>query len=92
MTNPTCKDCPDLPRQLPEVRRVQASAEGATCVHENQECGGAHQQERIQSRILDGRKKAMKVLIACEESQEVRKAFRAKTFPGVAKAMSEQWG
>ena len=72
----------------------------------------------------------MKVLIACEESQEVCKAFRArgneayscdliepsgsyshkhgeqhkgmfttdraknraKTFPGVAKAMSEQWG
>ena len=34
----------------------------------------------------------MKVLIACEESQEVCKAFREKTFPGVAKAMSEQWG
>jgi hypothetical protein len=27
---------------------------------------------------MDGRKKAMKVLIACEESQEVCKAFRAK--------------
>lgn len=38
----------------------------------------------------------MKVLIACEESQEVCKAFRAKarskTAPGVEKAMSEQWG
>lgn len=38
----------------------------------------------------------MKVLIACEESKEVCKAFRAKsrsnTAPGVAKAMSEQWG
>lgn len=38
----------------------------------------------------------MKVLIACEESQEVCKAFRAKTrsktFPGIAKAMAEQWG
>lgn len=29
----------------------------------------------------------MKVLIACEESQEV-----CKTFPGIAKAMAEQWG
>lgn len=37
-----------------------------------------HQQERIQSGILDGGKKAMRVLIACEESQEVCKAFRAK--------------
>jgi hypothetical protein len=27
---------------------------------------------------MDGRKKTMKVLIACEESQEVCKAFRAK--------------
>lgn len=38
----------------------------------------------------------MKVLIACEESQTVCKAFqeknRAKTFPGIAKAMAEQWG
>ena len=38
----------------------------------------------------------MKVLIACEESQEVCKAFRAKgrskTAPGIAKAMDEQWG
>ena len=66
----------------------------------------------------------MKVLVACEESQEVCKAFRAlgheayscdiqepsgkartwedtysrdakvrsKTFPGIAKAMAEQWG
>ena len=38
----------------------------------------------------------MKVLIDCEESQEVCKAFRAKarskTAPGIAKAMSEQWG
>ena len=34
----------------------------------------------------------MKDLIDCEESQEERKAFRAKTFPGVAKAMAEQWG
>jgi hypothetical protein len=38
----------------------------------------------------------MKVLISCEESQEVCKAFRAKarskTAPGIAKAMSEQWG
>lgn len=56
----------------------------------------------------------MKVLIACEESQEVCKAFRAlgheayscdiedtysrsakvrsKTFPGIARAMAEQWG
>ena len=36
----------------------------------------------------------MKVLIACKESQEVCKAFRAKirskTFPGIA--MAEQWG
>lgn len=29
----------------------------------------------------------MKVLIACEESQEVCKAFR-----GIAQAMAEQWG
>lgn len=29
----------------------------------------------------------MKVLIACEESQEVCKAF-----PGIAQAMAEQWG
>lgn len=28
----------------------------------------------------------MKVLVACEESQE------GKTFPGIAKAMAEQWG
>nr|DAP73530.1 MAG TPA: hypothetical protein [Caudoviricetes sp.] len=41
---------------------------------------------------MDGRKKTVKVLIACEESQEVCKAFRAKTFPGIVKAMSEQWG
>lgn len=41
---------------------------------------------------MDGRKKTVKVLIACEESQEVCEAFQAKTFPGVAKAMSEQWG
>lgn len=38
----------------------------------------------------------MKVLIACEESQEVCKAFRAKarrkTAPGIVKAMDEQWG
>ena len=38
----------------------------------------------------------MKVLIACEESQEVCKEFRAKarskTAPGIAKAMAEQWG
>lgn len=38
----------------------------------------------------------MKVLIACEESQEVCKAFRekarSKTAPGIAKAMDEQWG
>ena len=48
----------------------------------------------------------MKVLVACEESQEVCKAFRAlgheayscdiktrsKTFPGIARAMAEQWG
>lgn len=38
----------------------------------------------------------MKVLVACEESQEVCKAFRAKarskTFPGIAKEMAEQWG
>lgn len=38
----------------------------------------------------------MKVLIACEESQTVCKAFRAKnrakTFPGIAKAVAEQWG
>lgn len=36
----------------------------------------------------------MKILIACEESQTVCKAFRerAKTFPGVAEAMAEQWG
>ena len=33
----------------------------------------------------------MNVLIACEESQEVCKA-RSKTFPGIAKAMAEQWG
>lgn len=38
----------------------------------------------------------MKVLIACEQSQEVCKEFRAKarskTAPGIAKAMAEQWG
>ena len=59
----------------------------------------------------------MKILVACEESQEVCKAFRkmghyaldengkilswsdprtakirSKTFPGIAKAMAEQWG
>lgn len=38
----------------------------------------------------------MKVLIACEESQTVCKAFRAKnrekTFSGIAVAMAEQWG
>lgn len=28
-----------------------------------------------------------KILIACEESQTV-----CKTFPGIAKAMAEQWG
>lgn len=33
----------------------------------------------------------MKVLVACEGSQEVCKA-RSKTFPGIAKAMAEQWG
>nr|DAG25382.1 MAG TPA: hypothetical protein [Bacteriophage sp.]DAG46059.1 MAG TPA: hypothetical protein [Caudoviricetes sp.]DAH23139.1 MAG TPA: hypothetical protein [Caudoviricetes sp.] len=36
---------------------------------------------------MDGRKKTVKVLIACEKSQEVCKAFRAKTSPGVAKAI-----
>ncbi len=30
----------------------------------------------------------MKVLGACEESQEVC----SKTFPGIARAMAEQWG
>ena len=30
----------------------------------------------------------MKVLVACEESAKVR----GKTFPGIAKAMAEQWG
>lgn len=38
----------------------------------------------------------MKVLVACEESQTVCKAFRAKarskTSPGIAAAMAEQWG
>lgn len=29
----------------------------------------------------------MNVLVACEESQEV-----CKTFPGIARAMAEQWG
>lgn len=29
----------------------------------------------------------MKVLVACEESQDV-----CKTFPGIARAMAEQWG
>ena len=42
-----------------------------------------------------------KVLIACEESQTVCKAFRekgytakerSKTFTGIANAMAEQWG
>ena len=45
-----------------------------------------------------GRKRGgeMKVLIACEESQTVCKAFRAKnrakTSPVIAKAMADQWG
>lgn len=41
----------------------------------------------------------MKILVACEESQAVCKAFRArdpkirsKTFPGIAEAMADQWG
>lgn len=38
----------------------------------------------------------MRVLIACEESQTVCKAFRAKnrakTSPVIAKAMADQWG
>lgn len=47
----------------------------------------------------------MKVLVACEESQAVCIEFRrfpgrkerdpkirAKTFPGIARAMAEQWG
>ena len=36
----------------------------------------------------------IKVLVACEESQRVCMAFRerSKTFPGIAKAMAEQWG
>jgi hypothetical protein len=39
----------------------------------------------------------MKVLIACEESQTVCKAFRALgheaySCDGIAKAMAEQWG
>lgn len=37
----------------------------------------------------------MKVLVACEESQTVCKAYsnkRAKTFDGIAEAMAEQWG
>ena len=38
----------------------------------------------------------MKVLIACEESQTVCKAFRVKArskfSPGIAAAMAEQWG
>ena len=38
----------------------------------------------------------MNILIACEESQRVCIAFRdkvrSKTFPGIAKAMAEQWG
>lgn len=38
----------------------------------------------------------MRILVACEESQTVCKAFRAKerskTFPGIAAAMAEQWG
>ena len=38
----------------------------------------------------------MKVLIACEESQTVCKAFREKEqikdIPGIAQAMAEQWG
>lgn len=43
----------------------------------------------------------MNVLVACEESQAVCKEFRkkgergkqrSKTFPGIAKAMAEQWG
>lgn len=46
-----------------------------------------------------GRKRGgeMKVLIACEESQTVCKAFRALgheaySCDGIAKAMAEQWG
>lgn len=31
----------------------------------------------------------MRILVACEESQAV---IRSKTFPGIAKAMAEQWG
>ena len=48
----------------------------------------------------------MNILVACEESQAVTKEFRktiswnsalskklrSKTFPGIAKAMAEQWG
>lgn len=39
----------------------------------------------------------MRVLIACEESQTVCKAFRAKGYEayscdGIEKAMAEQWG
>lgn len=34
----------------------------------------------------------MKVLIACEQSQDVCKEFLAKAFPGITKAMAEQWG
>lgn len=37
----------------------------------------------------------MKVLVACEESQAVCKTYsnkRSKTFPGIAKAMADQWG
>ena len=30
----------------------------------------------------------MNVLVACEE----RAKLRSKTFPGIAKAMAEQWG
>ena len=38
----------------------------------------------------------MKVLVACEESQTVCKAFRvkarSKTFSDIAAAMADQWG
>ena len=34
----------------------------------------------------------MRVLVACEESQTVCGAFRAKTYTGWAEAMAEQWG
>lgn len=81
MTNPTCKDCPDrhpichdsCPKYAEYKRQLK---EQRAYTKPGMRWSASARTHSI--RNLDGRKKAMKVLIACEESQEVCKAFRAR--------------